>query len=170
MGASSALTALKVPGTLAFDAVGGPGPGTVLGTVRDVQLRRVEGRSPIVMEEFGIELAGDVYLGEIWRMAFALRGFDADAIPLVFKNVVAGVVRWPGTTEVPGRFTAQDSVRLQFTPLEASHNTVVFASAIPEVVEELEVDLGHRVEHLIVCSFLALREGATPAGSVTWGP
>ena len=171
MAASSALSALRVPGTLSFDTVGNPGPGTTLGMVRGVQLRRVEGRSPIVMEEFGIEVAGDVYLGETWRMAFALRGWDADAIPLVFKNVQAGPeVQWPGTTHVPGRFTAQDSIRLQFTPLETSHNPVVFESAIPEAVEELGVDLGHRVEHLILCTFLALREGVSPAGSVKWGP
>ena len=175
MAASSALTALKVPGTLSFDVVGGAGPGTVLGLVRDVQLRRESGKSPIVMEEFGIELAGEVYLGEIWRMAFALRGTDNDAIGLVFENTLSGgtIIEWPGnpaTGVVPGRFTAQDSVRLQFTPTETSHKTIVFDSAIPETAEEIEVGLGHRVEHLILCTFLALREGVSPQGSVTWGP
>ena len=169
MGASSALSALRVPGTLSFDVVGGAGPGTVLGLTRDVQLRRTLGKSPIVMEEFGIELAGNVYLGEQWRIVFALRGFDSDAIGLVFKNVVGGQIQWPGVTDVPGRFTAQDSVRLQFTPIEPTHETIVFESAEPETAEEIEVDFGHRVEHLILCSFLALREGVAPAGSVKWG-
>ncbi len=171
MAANSALTALRVPGTLSWDTVGNPGPGTELGLVRDVQLRVVTGLSPVLMEEFGIEVADQVYLGEVWRLGFALRGWDADAIPVVFPNTTAGPqVEWPGAGMAPGNLRSADAVRLQFTPKESAHNTVVFASAIPELAEELEVSLSHRTEHLLLVSFLALREGASPAGSVTWGP
>ena len=169
----SVLSVLRVPGSLFVDAVGNAGPGTALGSIRDVQLRRTEGRAQVRAEEFGVELVETIYGGAIYRLGFALRGWDVDAINAVFPNTVLGAsgrdVIWPGPKKA-GYHRSSDAVRLEFVPKEPTQNGIVFKSAIPEIAVDLEVDLAHRQEHLILCVFRAQREGATPDGSVTWGP
>jgi len=159
MAASSALTAMRVPGTV---TVGG----TEIGLLRDVQLRRKElgGRVDLTAEEYAGEVV-DVMLGAVaWELGMALRGFDATAIAAVFPNVAGGKVKFPGT-KAPGYWRSKDAVAVVFTPLESSHPSISIGSAIPLVAEDLIVDLGKRAEHLILCKFLVTRE----SGELSWG-
>ena len=150
-----------------------PHGGTALGLVRDVQVRRTEGRELIVAEEFGIEVVDELYTGEAWLVAFALRGWDNDAIGTLFPNTAAGTtakqtgVLYPGTDVPPGSLKAANAVKLLFTPDDTSnHQAVYLPNAIPEVGEELEIDMGRSNEVLIVCGFRALRDGATAGRAV----
>jgi len=158
VGANSALQALRVPGIVLVD-------GVEIGLLRDVQLRRVVrgGRTELTAEEYKGEVVDQVYGGIEWRLGMALRGFDAKAIEC-FPNVSGGSVVWPGTNR-DGYFRAADTVAVTFTPLETSHPGITIASAIPEVAEDLSVDLGKRSELLILCSFLVTRE----SGTLAWG-
>ncbi len=166
MADSSALSALRVPGKVTFG-------GEDLGLVAQVQLRRTGEQTPIMPEEFGKEVTDSVYVGATYRLGLALRGWDPTAIRCLFVNTVAGAkVIYPGPN-LAGYFRRADARRLRFVPTdEDAHPGIEFPLAIPEVLEELEVDLAQRTEHLILCSFLAIRDGTTPttAGQgVTWG-
>lgn len=158
MSAASALSALRVPGRVTFG-------GAELGLLRDVQLRRTVpgGRPELHAEEFGVERINSVYIGAVWRLGMALRGFDSAAID-VFPNVSGGNIVWPGARQ-PGLFRDVDAKTIVFTPTEASHPSITIGRAIPEVAEELAVDLGRRTEHLILVSFLVTRDGS----GLSWG-
>jgi len=64
----SALDALRVPGSVSFG-------GTDLGLIRDVQLLRTASQTPIEAEEFGIEIVDELFVGAVYRVGLALRGF-----------------------------------------------------------------------------------------------
>lgn len=159
---ANALTALKVPGNVTFG-------GKDIGLLAQVQLRRTGSQTPINAEEFGHEIVDSVFMGANYRLAVALRGWDTDAINAVFPNVTGtSTITFPGSKKA-GYFRRADSDVLVFTPRDSSHPSLTFLNAIPETAEELVVDLAARTEHLILCTFLAVRDGATPNGGVTWG-
>jgi hypothetical protein len=139
--------------------------GVELGLLRDVQLRRIVpgGRPELHAEEFGVERIDSVYVSAVYRLGMALRGSDPAALAKIFPNVVAGAVVWPGA-KPPGHFRSADAVALVFTPTDPAHPSVSMGTAIPEVAEDLTVNLGRRTEYLILVSFLATREGG-----LTWG-
>lgn len=166
MAAPSALNSFPggVPGVVTFG-------GTALGLVRAVQLKRSSQSAPIYAEEFGREIIDLVWTGAVYRLGLALRGWDAAAIAAVFPNTSGTTVQYPGA-KLAGRMRSLDAGALVFTPDESTgdHPSITFDSAIPEAAEELEVEYGRGREHLILVSFLALRDSATPTGSVAWGP
>ena len=150
-----------------------PHGGTALGLVRDVQLRRTEGRELIVAEEFGVEVVDELYTGEAWLLAFALRGYDNDAVGALFPNTSTGSkakrkgIVYPGDTVSPGTLKAASAVSVLFTPDDAAnHPAVYLPNAIPEISEELEVNLGRSSEWLMTCGFRALRAGATAGKAI----
>jgi len=157
----SALDALRVPGSVSFG-------GTDLGLIRDVQLLRTASQTPIEAEEFGIEIVDELFVGAVYRVGLALRGFLSTSIAAVFPNVSAGFVQFPGAKKA-GWFRSQDAAALVFTPKDSNYPGFTFAMAIPRAAEEVEVSMAARTEHLILCEFLAIREGAAPTGSVSWG-
>jgi len=160
--ASNSLTALKVPGSITFGGVG-------LGSLAQVQVLRTGPQSPIEAEEFGLEITDSVYVGAIYRMALALRGWDTNAINSLFPNTTGtAVVNYPGVQKA-GLFRRAEAAELIFTPRDPAHPGATFGLAIPETVEELTVELAARREHLILCRFLFVRDGATPEGGLTWG-
>ena len=159
---ADSLTALRVPGTVSFG-------GTDLGLLAQVQLRRTGAQTPIEAEEFGLEVVDSVFVGANYRLAVALRGWNANAINSLFPNLTGtAVVNHPGSVK-PGKFRRADAAELVFTPRDAAHPTLTFNDAIPETVEEMTIDFAARSEHLVLCTFLAVRDTATPEGSVTWG-
>lgn len=162
MAAPSALTALRVPGAVTVD-------GVAIGLLARVELRRTTRRPTIVAEEFGSEIVDELWTGAAYRLGMALRGWDHAAIGKLFPSVSNRRVTWPGSGPI-GRLRSRDAVAVVFTPRYSGAPTITFASAIPEVAEDLVVRYAKQEEHLIMVSFLALRDGATPAGSVTWGP
>lgn len=150
-----------------------PHGATALGLVRDVRLRRIEGRQTIVAEEFGVEVVDEVYAGEAWLLSFALRGWDSDAISALWPNTTLGSsskfrgVDYPGTTTKPGTTKAASAVKVLFTPDDATnHPAVYLPNAIPELAEDLTISLGRTEEVLIVCGFRALRDGATAGRAI----
>ena len=165
MATPSALNSFPggVKGTVTMD-------GTAMGLVKSIQLIRSFQSAPIYAEEFGREIVDMVYTGATYRLIMALRGWDAKAIT-VFPNLSGTKVQYPGA-KVAGRLLSADAVALVFTPDDATAGmpTITFAAAIPEAAEEMTVEYGLNREHLMLVSFLALRDSATPNGSVTWGP
>ena len=166
------LSALAEGQTYDFDTAY-PHGGTALGLVRDVQLRRTEGRQTITAEEFGVEVVDEVYTGEAWILAFALRGWDSDAILEVFPNTNLGIsskfrgVDYPGTTTKPGALRSGSATKVLFTPDDtANHPAVYMPNAIPELAEDLTISLGRTEEVLMACGFRALRDGATAGRAV----
>jgi len=159
---ADSLTALKVPGSVTFG-------GTSIGLLAQVQLRRVGKQTPIEAEEFGLEVVDSVYMGANYRLAVALRGWNTQAINTLFPNLTGtAVVNYPGTNKA-GYFRRADAAALVFTPRDAAHPALTFLKAIPETVEDMTVDLAARSEHLILCTFLHVRDSGTPNGGVTWG-
>tara|TARA_R110002110_G_scaffold291644_2_gene505603 strand:+ start:71 stop:619 length:549 start_codon:yes stop_codon:yes gene_type:complete len=141
-----------------------PHGGTALGLLRDVQIRRSEGRFDLIGEEFGQEIIDEVYMAESWVMAFALRGMDDDALGAVFPNTFTGAVTktkgiaYPGTTRSPGSLRSSSAVRVLFTPDDSeNHNAVYFPNAIPQVAEGLSIDFVRATELMIACAFRGLR-------------
>ena len=166
------LSALAEGQTYDF-ATAYPHGGTALGLVRDVQIRRTEGRQIITAEEFGVEVVDEVYTGEAWVIAFALRGWDSDAILEVFPNTNLGSsskfrgVDYPGTTIKPGALKSATATKVLFTPDDdKNHPAVYMPNAIAELAEDLTIALGRTEEVLIACAFRALRDGATAGRSV----
>ena len=181
MAAPSALQALNNVGKLSAALAGQtfdfttayPHGGTALGLVRDIKLQRTEGRELITAEEFGVEVVDEVYTGEAWLLAFALRGFDDDAVGAIFPNTSTGTlakrtgIDYPGTSTVAGNLRSGDAIKVLFTPDDtANHHAVYLPNAIPGVSEELEIPLGRTSEVLILCGFRALRDGATAGRAV----
>lgn len=176
MSTSSALQAMYAPGRLSvalsnqtydFSTVY-PHGGTALGLVRDVQIRRTEGRELIVAEEFGQEVIDELYLAESWSMAFALRGMDQDALSAIFPNPATGSVSkqkgvvYPGTTIAPGMLKAGSAIKMLFTPNDTTnHHAVYFPNAVPEVSEALAIDFVRSAEVMVACAFRAIRDGST---------
>ena len=161
MATASALKALRVPGELFVDGVS-------LGLVRDVLIEITEGQSPIHAEEFGTEHIEMLYMGERVRVVFALRGWDQDAVAATFVNNAGGFAEFPGTKPA-GYVLSQDKVALTFTPVDPSYPALVAAAAIPLRSTRTETALSKSQEFLLLCSFLMIRDGATPEGSTTWG-
>jgi len=150
-----------------------PHGGTAIGLVRDVQMRRIEGRQTIIAEEFGVEVIDEVYAGEAWLLSFALRGWDSDGILALFPNTTLAStskfrgVDYPGTTSKPGTTKAAGAVKVLFTPDDdKNHPAVYLPNAIPEIAEDLTIALGRIDEVLIVCGFRALRDGASAGRAV----
>ena len=176
MSTSSALQAMYVPGRISCLLSGQtynldtayPHGGTALGLLRDVQVRRSEGRFDVVGEEFGQEIVDQVYLAESWVLAFALRGMDDDALGAVFPNTFTGSVTknkgiaYPGSSLTPGTLRSGSAVKVLFTPDDTdNHNAVYFPNAIPQVTETINVDFVRASELMIACAFRALRAGST---------
>ena len=181
MAAPSALQALHNVGKLSAALEGQtynfttayPHGGTALGLVRDIKLQRTEGRELIIAEEFGVEVVDEVYTGEAWLLAFALRGFDDDALGAIFPNTATGTLAkkkgivYPGTDVVPGNLRSGGAVKVLFTPDDtANHHAVYLPNAIPEIAEELEIPLGRSNELLVLCGFRALRDAATAGRAI----
>ena len=176
MSTSSALQAMYLPGRLSvalssqtYDfSTAYPHGGTALGLVRDVQVRRTEGREMIIAEEFGQEIIDELYLAESWSMAFALRGMDQDALSAIFPNATTGSVSkqkgvvYPGATIAPGTLKASTAIKMLFTPNDTTnHHAVYFPNAIPEVSEALAVDFARSAELMMACAFRAIRDGSS---------
>ena len=169
MAAPDVLEALRVPGELIVGptvTTGGlPFGGTRLGLVRDVKLRVLEGRVNITAEELGVEVVDYVLTGSDYRLAFALRGWDADAWGQVFPNTTLGAlggqtgVVAPGPVE-PGRLGSSRAVQLLFAPDDtARHPAVYFPAAIPLAAESQEVSVTRQNEFLVLAAFHATRDG-----------
>lgn len=171
MAAPEVLEALRVPGQLIVGptlTTGGiPFGGTRLGLVRNVVLRMKEGRVEITAEELGVEVVDYVLTGADYQIAFALRGWDADAWSTVFPNTTLGAlggqtgVVAPGPVE-PGRLGSSRAVKLLFAPDDtARHPAVYFPAAIPLAAETQEVALSKAKpsEYLIMAAFRATRDG-----------
>lgn len=165
----SPLQAMKVPGQLLINpgTITDPASGTSLGFVRDVVLLRRTSVHEVVAAEHGLEPVDALRLGERWSMTFALRGFDADAIAACFpSNAFTGAtagrpgLRYPGTSEA-GSLISGDSVVLRFTPDDPTrHPGVVFYRALPVAAQELQIDLGHTTELLLLVGFLGIRDAS----------
>ena len=145
-----------------------PHGGTALGLVRDVQVRRTEGRETIIAEEFGQEIVDEIYMSEMWLMGFALRGLDEDALGVVFPNTTTGSVTknkkivYPGATIVPGTLRASTALGVLFTSNDTTnHPCVYFPNAIPEATDTVTIDLARAAELIITCVFRALRASNT---------
>ena len=162
MASSNSLTALRNPGTITFD-------GNAIGLLAQIQVRRDGAQTPVPVEEFGREVVDSVFVGATYRIGLALRGWDTTAINAVFPNVTGtSTVNYPGVNKA-GYFRRADAAALAFTPKDAAHPAIALGLAIPELAEDLVVDLAARREHLILCTFLFVRDGATPEGGFTWG-
>lgn len=172
MSTSSALQAMYVPGRISCQLSGQtynlatpyPHGGTALGLLRDVQIRRGEGRQVVIAEEFGQEVVDELYMYESWAMAFALRGMDEDAMGAVFPNTTTGsvtknkVISYPGSSIKSGDLRAASAVKVLFTPDDTeNHNCVYFPNAIPGTSEVLSMDFVRSSELVIACVFRALR-------------
>ena len=176
MSTSSALQAMYVPGRVSCQLSGQtynlatayPHGGTALGLLRDVQIRRTEGKFDLIAEEFGQEIIDEVYMAESWVMAFALRGMDDDALGAVFPNTFTVSetknmgVAYPGASRSPGSLRSSSAVRVLFTTDDTeNHNAVYFPNAIPQVAEGLVVDFARASELMIACAFRGLRASSS---------
>lgn len=172
MSTSSALQAMYIPGRVSCQLSGQtydlstayPHGGTALGLLRDVQIRRTEGKFELIAEEFGQEVVDEVYMAESWVMAFALRGMDDDALGAVFPNTFTGTITknkgiaYPGSSVAPGTLRSASAVRVLFTPDDTeNHNAVYFPNAIPQVAEGIDIDFARASELMIACVFRGLR-------------
>lgn len=173
------LAAMKVAGQLCISPTTSPPVdafphgGTSLGMVKDVVLRRTERRFNELGEERGGEVTDSLPMGVEYLMAFALRGWDPDAIPAVDPSAVVGATSRQAKIQHPGASVregvSQSHVSLLFSPENKDHPAVYFRSAIPMVAEELELELGRSTEALMEVVFRAMVDDTTELGSVQVG-
>lgn len=176
MGAVDPLQALQAPGQLYINPTTvDPVDGTLLGLKQSVTLRYEERRISNTAEEFGGEAADDVFLGIEWRIAFALRGFDNDAIQALFPNTSITTttntnkrgVNYPGSELRVGQSWSTKAVKLLFVPDDPDQHGVYFRSAIPLTEPTpLVIAFGRPNEALIAVAFKALRDETTEDDSV----
>lgn len=177
MAAADPLNALEVPGRLIVELAGQtldktlayPFGGTDMGLVKDVVWQRIATLEQVPAEGDGgaappIGIVDTQYLGEAWLIVFALRGADDDAAGVIWPNTSVGVIAkrvgilGEGTI-LPGQLLSTIAVPVLFVPDDVQNHQAVFLPlAIPEVAEDLEVQLAHSKERLLIAKFRAIPE------------
>lgn len=159
------LQALETPGRIVKDPTSFSGSfpygGTELGLVRDVAWTLTEVRTRVRAEELGVAVVGDLFAGEAFVLAFALRGQDDDAKAAVWPNTRVGartqrrVLYGPGTRKPGALVENYAACALLFVPDDPEHDAVILPRAIPRRTEApVTCHLG--AEKLQLVSWLAL--------------
>jgi len=182
MGLIDVKTALKVPGRLCYGSsldfsAAFPHSGTALGMVLASTVRHSETVAPVRVEDFGVstEIVDLVEAGERWVFSCALRGSDAAALGVVFKNTITGsssgepVILHPGARGEGVLRSVSRSIGLLFSPLDPRHPAVYFPQALPMLEGERELVLHRTKERVILAGFVATRAVTTAGGAVQVG-
>lgn len=167
MATSDPLSALEVPGRLVkgpTDLTGSyPYGGTELGLLRDVWWELVDVYQRHTAEEFGARVVGDLWSGEAFSLAFALRSLDDDALAAVWPNTRVGevsqhrVLYGPGPRR-PGMLTeTAKAAALLFVPDDVqNHDAVLLPRALPRRDRLSRVPLYLGGEQLLGSTWLAI--------------
>lgn len=164
---SEPLEALEVPGRLVLGATNLAGSfpygGTELGMVRDLSWVLVDVYQRTRAEELGVAVVGDLWCGEAFSIAFALRGFNDTAKAAVWENSRVGavsqhrVVYGPGARRPGARTESSKASALLFVPDDLlNHDAVVLPRALPRRDPVNRVSLRLRDEHLVAMTWLAI--------------
>lgn len=128
-----------------------PWGGTVLGSMLDVFLEPVVRTDPIQAEEYGGELADEVYLSEEWVATAVLTNWDGDALARIYPNVGTGgsgdrIMTYPGGTLARGGRMSSRAGVLMLAPYDQDGIPeapgFVLHKAIPRLVRTLRFDPG----------------------------
>lgn len=167
MATSDPLSALEVPGRLVKDPTDLTGDfpygGTELGLLRDVAWELVDVYQRHTAEEFGSRVMGDLWCGEAFSIAFALRSQDDDALAAIWPNTRVGAVSQhrvlygPGSRK-PGSLTeTAKAAALLFVPDDLhNHNAVLLPRALPRRDRLNRVPLHLNGEQLLGSTWLAI--------------
>lgn len=150
-----------------------PHGGTGLGVKRAATADPNQTYGIIKAEEYGGERVEVIDTGgEGWTLAAILRGYDDQAVSLLFPNVAAGsvsqhsVITAPGTNK-PGRLLAASGIVLVFTPDAPDHHPmIVFHRAVPMLDAQAKMALAWNSPFEIAVVFAALRNASGKAVSV----
>lgn len=155
--------AIRAPARL----VAGPGDftadfphgGTALGLVRDVRVTREEpSRKIITAGEYGGAVAEIVRGDGHWRLTFALRGFDPDAMTLLLETSTLGASGAPRIIEPTTAGLTYNEIALLVTPLDPTSPAVYIPRAIPVYADEVEIGYGDLTEWELLLSCWAGRD------------
>lgn len=167
MATADPLSALEVPGRLVKNptnlAGSFPYGGTELGLLKDVAWELVDVYQRHRAEEFGVAVMGDLWCGEAFSLAFALRSLDDDALAAVWPNTRVGAVSQhrvlygPGTRK-PGMLTeTAKAAALLFVPDDLqNHDAVMLPRALPRRDRLSRVPLHLNGEQLLGSTWLAI--------------
>lgn len=181
MAADDARTVLRVPGRLSYGCTdltaAWPHGGTGLGATRALVLAHTGSSYPVTAEAFGGEPVEYLESGELWGMGCFLRGYDYDALGVLFPNTATGttsqerVVSAPGSVKA-GSWASARSVKLVFTPEGSTHAAaadtpdapgpfVILYRAIPMLRESFELALERRQEFQFPALFQGIRDASS---------
>lgn len=168
---------LYVPGRLAVGVtdltIAFPHGGTDLGSVQSIELEVTREAETLRTMEFGTEVVEVVDLGQTYTIAAALRGWDEDALNIVFPSTTElaatsgrRFVSFPGASRA-GALLSASSVVLAFSPDDPeTYPGVLFHRAIPLTEESATLSLALRTEGTIGVVFRAIRSVGGRAASV----
>mgnify|MGYP001587224098 CR=1 FL=1 len=150
-----------------------PHGGTGLGVKRAASLEPNQVYGVVKGEEYGGERVEVLDLGgEGWTLSAILRGYDDQAVALLFPNVATGtvsqhaVVTAPGTNR-PGRLLAASGIVLVFTPDSPDHHPmVILHRAVALLTEQARMALSWGEPFEIPVMFAALRNSSGRAVSI----
>lgn len=170
----------RVPGRLSYGCtdltLAWPHGGTGLGLLRDPILRFYDGLYPVTIEAKGGVPVEYLERGDFVGFGCSLRGWDDDALSLLFPNTAAGTVTQRRITSSAGlrragNWASERSVVLVFTPEGATHAKsrtapdvdapfVVLHRAIPMVAESAELRLQRRDDVNLPVLFMGIENAA----------
>ena len=143
-----------------------PHGGTGLGVVGDVVLQQtwLTEDANAADDRHAGEVVETYFLGELWKLAFAIRQWDDDPVNLLMAHHKAGATRtivtdqYTGTTaRRPGTRLSTSAVKLLFTPEDYLANpAVLFYKAIPCLEVMQEVQLSAMEEQKVAAVFKAM--------------
>lgn len=150
-----------------------PHGGTGLGVKRAATADPNQTYGIIKGEEYGGERVEILDTGgEGWTLAAILRGYDDEAVKLLFQNTSTGsvsqhaVITSPGNNK-PGRILASSGIVLVFTPDSPDHHPmIVFHRAVAMIEQQMKMALSWNVPLEIPVVFAALRDANGKAVSV----
>jgi hypothetical protein len=156
-GRRNAVRLIKDPSNLA-----GTAPtygGTELGALRGYRLMPVEPVARVRAEEKGGRPVEGIRGGRYAILVALLRGFDADAISLMFPDATAQgdiAVVDPGTVGYPGALATATACKILAVPEVSGEHAIYFPRAMPILAEEVAIPFENRNEVAIAVSFEAL--------------
>lgn len=161
-GRRNAVRLIKDPTNLA-----GTAPkygGTELGAARAYRLMPVDPVALVKAEEKGGRVVEGIRGGRYAVLSVILRGFDADAIKLMFADSTSGggvAVVDPGTVGYPGALASAAVCKILCVPEVTGEHAIYFPRAMAILARELEIPFENRNEVAIAATFVALPDASS---------